>query len=146
VPLQRQFSDATVDMLAKQVEAGTALGKTTSAAERARPDVSLAADLAALEMETRPDHLGPATTDFELTLSDEDGAPGTVRAHRAILVARSAYLRELVLAAPDEDAMGQDEDPHSMPVPDTLDLVELRAAVRIVMGHRVIQRFRRRLV
>ena len=34
VPLQRQFSDATVDMLAKQVEAGTALGKTTSAAER----------------------------------------------------------------------------------------------------------------
>ena len=62
------------------------------------------ADLAALEMETRPDHLGPATTDFELTLSDEDG-PGTVRAHRAILVARSAYLRELVLATVHRDGM-----------------------------------------
>jgi len=118
--------------LAKQVKAGYALEKAASVAEHARPDVSLAADLVSLEKETHEQSTGsPGTSDFELALpSGDDGMQDTVHAHRAIIAARSTYLRELVLAAPETDATGTD-DSHSMPVPDTLDLAELRAAVRM---------------
>jgi hypothetical protein len=131
--LQKQFSDATVSVLADQVKAGTALAKSTSVAENARPDVSIATDLATLQRETDPGAApGLIGCDFELTLGGDGGtveAQGltSVQAHRIVLMARSTYLRDLVLAA---SAEGTTDAP-GMTVPDTLDLAELRAAVRM---------------
>jgi hypothetical protein len=129
--LGRQFSDATVSVLAKQVQAGTALAKSTSVADSARPDLSLANDLVALEQEIFKGFTsnGVVATDLVLKLpaaadsSGGEGERGGIAVHRAILVARSAYLRDLVLSIP-AGATWTD-------VPASLDQAELRAAVRM---------------
>jgi hypothetical protein len=130
--LGRQFSDATVSVLAKQVQAGTALAKSTSVADSARPDLSLANDLVALEQEIFKGFTsnGVVATDLVLKLpaaaadsSGGEGERGGIAVHRAILVARSAYLRDLVLSTP-AGATWTD-------VPASLDQAELRAAVRM---------------
>lgn len=127
-PLHKQFSDATVSVLAKQVTAVNALARSTSVADNARPDVSLATDLAALQAETQPGagpdgHVG---TDLTLTVRSDETHERGVHAHRIILVARSSYLRGLLLSASTEDC----DTPHVVNAP-ALDLAELRAAVRM---------------
>jgi hypothetical protein len=122
--LQRQYTHRTVSVLAAKVQAGTSLARASSIADSAKPDESLAADLVALELDTLPNCVGPATTDFQLTLSSEEGT--VVHVHRAILIARSKFLRELVLSDAAEAASAA-----SRAVSGTLDIDELRAAVHM---------------
>ena len=119
----RQFTSRTVNALAAQVSSGTALLRATSRAEKARPAVSLAADMRMLWENLVSG--GSLATTADLVLN-ADGIT-VVPAHRAILQARSGLFDKLLR---DQPTSLNADAPLAVSVPDASP-DELRGAVQM---------------